>query len=236
MMNRYYPSLKDIIYSTISIIHNNEAIQNPIVKSPIPTSTGVYLPIPIDRYRNYDGMELIEPGLTLSIFPQADLASEFKPLTVGAKSNGFMYEATYHLVIHLAYQELAINETKQLVYIKNKDYQISPNADLLNSQNKDLVPKKFIVPIEINVAEDILRDYLEVIRVIVEQIDYFAPWNLRGTNITKMIFPTTSWSAENKQIYFHQAYMHWDISTYAPATYAQQTTIKDYTLHTTYTQ
>lgn len=235
-MNRYYPSLKEIIYTTLSIIHNHPAIKDPIVKSPVPDVNGNYLPIPIDRYRNYDGLELIEPGLTLSIFPRFSpaeksygdrLATEYKPMTIGAKRQGFMYESTYNLVIHLAYQEVALNETKQLVYAIDKYNNIASDPDLLKDHSKDPFPKLANVPIEVNVAEDILRDYLEVIRIILEQIDYFAPWNLRGTSITGMGFPSTSWSQENKQIYFHQAYMNWEISTYAPATYEQPTLIRN---------
>lgn len=235
-MNRYYPSLKEIIYTALSVIHNHPAIKDPIVKSPVPDINGNYLPIPIDRYRNYDGLELLEPGLTLSIFPKFSpsvnpygdrLATEYKPITVGPKSQGFMYESTYSLVIHLAYQEVALNETKQVIYAIDKYNNVSSDPELLKDQTGDPFQKLNNVPIEVNVAEDILRDYLEVIRIIVEQIDYYAPWNLRGTSITGMVFPSTSWSQDSKQIYFHQAYMNWEISTYSPSTYEQPTLIRN---------
>lgn len=235
-MNRYYPSLKEIIYTTISIIHNHPYIQNPLVKSPVPDLNGNYLPIPIDRYRNYDGLELQEPGLTLSIFPKFSpaeksygdrLATTYTPVTMGGKHKGFMYEATYSLVIHLAYQEVALNETKQLIYVKDKFNNVSSDKEKLIDNSGDLFPKSGVVPIEVNVAEDILRDYLEIIRIIIEQVDYYAPWNLRGTSITGMGFPSTSWSQESKQIYFHQAYMNWEISTYAPSTYDQPYPIRN---------
>ena len=34
-----------------------------------------------------------------------------------------------------------------------------------------------------------------------------------------MGFPSSSWETDNPQIFFHKAYLQWDITTYAPTTY-----------------
>jgi hypothetical protein len=232
MSNRYFPTLKEIVYNTLSVIHNHPAIKNPIVNYPLPNFNNVYEPVPIERYRSYDGLELIEPGLTLSIFPRygsalssaaspygGSLASEFKPYTLGAKSQGSMYEATYYLTINLAYQDVALNNEKTIVYVKDKYNNISIDKEKLIDNSKDIFPNKYEFALEINPAEEILRDYLEVIRLILESIDYYAPWSIRSSVITGMGFPSTSWNKDTKQIYFHQAYMNWELSTYAPTNY-----------------
>lgn len=232
MSNRYFPTLKEIVYNTLAVIHNHPAIQNPIVKYPLPNFNNIQEPVKIERYRTYDGLELIEPGLTLSIFPRygsalssasspygGSLASEFKPYTLGAKSEGSMYESTYYLTINLAYQDVALNNEKTLIYVKDKFNNVASDREKLMSNSNDPFPISKELVLEINPAEEILRDYLEVIRLILESIDYYAPWSIRSSIITGMGFPSTSWSKDNKQIYFHQAYMNWELSTYAPTNY-----------------
>lgn len=239
MSNRYFPTLKEIVYNTLTVIHNHPAVQNPIVLEPVADFNGKFNPVPIDRYRSYDGLELVEPGLTLSIFPRyspsdapygGSLASEFKPYTLGPKTQGSMYEATYFLTIGLAYQDVAINNTKRLVYVQDKYSNVASDEDKLKDYSEDKFPKKKFMELEINPGEEIVRDYLEVIRLILEGIDYYAPWNIRSSSITGMGFPSTSWSKDSKQIYFHQAYMNWELSTYAPTTYQEPGLVRNLTI------
>lgn len=233
MNRRYFPTTKDLIYSAIAGIHNHRFIKNPIVYSPLPDIRGKINSIPISRYRTYDGKELIEPGLTLAIYPASSNRSEssaysnpeyssavFKPYELGPKNDKYQYEATYNLIVALYYQETAINEVKSVVYypIKNKSDVIVEDRNKAKERSAQTW-KKSSVNIEINVGEDILRDYIDVIRLILEEIsiDGLMPWRVRGSQVTSYDFPTTSWSASNENIYFHYAYLRWELSMFAPA-------------------
>ena len=240
-MNRYYPTLKEIIYTALTIIHNHPNIKKPIVTYPIPNSDGSFTPVPIDKYRAYDGLELIEPGLTLSIFPKYTSTPEsgnnsstakFNPYTLGNKDAGFMYEVTYRLVIDLVYQDIALNNDKQLLYVRDKFNNVSPYQETLRDQTQDpFVEEHGLLNLEVNPAEDILRDYLEVIRLIIESIDYYAPWSIRSSSIISFDFPTSSWSNDSKNIYFHKAFMVWELGTYAPSTLETPTSIRNLILY-----
>lgn len=242
-MQRYYPSLKDIIYTTLSVINNHPNIKEPIVKNPLPDINGVFQPIPIVKYRNFEGLELPEGGLTLSIFPRHDRgnfsygagqAAVYEPYTLGPKTQGFLAEATYHIVVHLALRDVALGNFKNLVYLKDKFNNVTSSSKEELSSNTgepEIFIKEESVPVEINAAEDILRDYLEIIRVILESIDYYAPWNLRSTTVSSLSFPTSSWDSDNKQLIFHQAYLNWDIATYAPVGVYDPTIIKHLDFH-----
>jgi hypothetical protein len=232
-MQRYFPTVKDLIYSAIAAIYNHRFIKNPIVYSPIPDNRGNYQPVSINRYRTYDGKELIEPGLTLAIFPASSNRAEsssytnnppnsatFTPFEIGKKDSNYQYEGIYKFVVGLYYQEVAINETKDLIYytLKNKPEVIIEDRDIARERKANLWDAKKL-NIEINPGEDILRDYLDVLRLVIEELDVdgLLPWRVRGSQVTHFDFPTSSWSAKNENIYFHYAYLYWEISMYTPA-------------------
>lgn len=237
-MKRYFPTVKDLVYSAIAAINNHRFIQNPIVYSPLPDNRGKYNPIPITRYRTYDGKELIEPGLTLAVFPASSNRGEsssytnippnsavFNTYEMGPKNATYQYEGIYKLVVALYYQEVALNESKEIVYyeVKDKPEVIIENKELARERKAKLWnPKK--LNIEINPGEDILRDYLDVLRLVIEEIsiDGLMPWRVRGSQVTHYDFPTSSWSAKNENIYFHFAYLYWELSMYAPAVASKQ--------------
>lgn len=225
-MQRYYPSLKDIIFTALATIRNHPNIVDPIVKSPVADQFGNFPTIPIVKYRNFDGIELPEGGLTLSIFPRYSPgdhpyggdAATFNPVTLGNKGLGAMYEVTYHLVVSLAYQDVALGNITQLSYVRsnNKDYYSSADKKKVQESTGDFPIIEESFEIEINTAEDILRDYIEVIRFILESIERYVPWALRGNSVTSIGFPSSSWERDNPQIFFHKAYLQWDITTYSP--------------------
>jgi hypothetical protein len=231
-MKRYFPTSKDIIYSTIAAISNHTHIINPIVYNPLPNSEGEFLPIKIQRYRTYDGKELIEPGLTLAVYPTSTNKTEssayreitpsatFTPYEMGPKNSDYLYESTYRFTVALYYQEVAINESKQLVYFPLKQNKAVIIEDMeIAKERQAQFWKSNVVSVEINPGEDILRDYIEVIRLILEEItvEGFMPWRVRGSSVVSYDFPTSSWTAQSENVFFHFAYLNWELSMFAPA-------------------
>lgn len=231
MAIRILPGFKDIIYSAIAMIHNHRHIKNPIVTNPVPNADGSFTPVPVDSYRNYDGIELLEPGLTIAVFPAFTAKTEkaayslssmnsakFEVMQIGPKAKDFLYEATYSLVIAVYYQEVAIGETKNIVYFSDdKDrIQVESKAALIGANR---TYKNEGLTVEINPGEDIVRDYIDVLRLIIEEGSKggLLPWSIRSSEVKAFDFPTSSWLRQSNDIYFHMAYLAWDISLYVPS-------------------
>jgi len=185
--------------------------------------------ISITSYKTYDGKELIEPGLTLAVYPTTNgnnYSATFTPYQMGQKNSSFLYEAVYNLTVALYYQDVAIGEQIKVnhlysgensIAIKNKDEFKSREYLEAVTRPQDLINFRTLA-IEINPAEDILRDYLEVIRYVLEDIPRLLPWSIRSQQVLGYKLPTTSWSKSNENIYFHKAELEWELSSFAPAT------------------
>lgn len=227
----HLPTLRNIVYSTIAAIASHPIIKNPPVYYPVTTRTKTEKQIKVNRFRAYDGIELIEPGLTISVFPAHAEKSDggavqFKPYTLGAQNTEFLYQATYRLIISLAYQEVAIGEKTRVNYYQNHYYfpTEQPHGEQVVTEEykqylrqKDNRPlDKGSVVVEINPGEDILRDYLDIMKIVLDDIRHLPPWNIRSAQIVSYTFPTTSWLKQNTDVYFHTAYITWELVSFPP--------------------
>ena len=151
-------------------------------------------------------------------------SAKLKPYTLGAKSDGFLYETTYYIAVALYYQDIALNNSIPVTFHKQEDRVILDDLDI-DVEPRDLiwnsgqgVPSTNTLQLEINPAEDILRDYLDVLRVVLDDIPRLFPFSLRYSQVDSFDFPTTSWVQDNKNIYFHMAYLIWEVGGYLPST------------------
>jgi hypothetical protein len=80
---------------------------------------------------------------------------------------------------------------------------------------------KYIVPgqvlVDINPGEEILRDYMELLRIVLNQSD-LLPFNVSSKYVRSIDFPTTSWLETSPNVFFHCAYLVWELEMYVPAT------------------
>lgn len=231
---RQTPTVKELVYSIISVIHRHPLIQNPIVTHPIPNADGKLEPVHVQRYRSYDGLELIEPGLTIAVFPhfrshtassaynktESQASVVFDDYEMGFKNSRYQYSAEYTFIIALYYQEVAINEIKDQVYYTDRLNRVTTVGKEPLQQRGSVLIKPSEFQVEINPAEDILRDYLDVLRLVLEESTAkgMFPWRTRGSQVRSFDFPTTSWSKESADIYFHKAFLTWELSMYVPCT------------------
>lgn len=235
-ISRYAHSLRQLINTTVANIAAHPLIKDPPIYYPIVNPGQEAEQVKIERYRTYDGIELIEPGLTLAVFPcyssktfntgfRSSLFNSVKlePYTLGAKSNkGFLYTATYYIAVSLYYADVSINNSINTKYYKSGKKVILDNLDILE-RPRDLiegayegVPEEEYVEIEINPAEDILRDYLDLMRIVLDDIPRLYPFSIRHSQVVTYDYPTTSWLRENSDVYFHQAYLVWELGAYLP--------------------
>lgn len=232
MTIRYLPTVRNLIYSLLTQIHNHPLIKNPPIYFPSSPNTKSEQ-AKITQYRTYDGKELIEPGLCLSVFPNYSsdiepVSVKYKPETMGPKSPGFLYEVTYDIVIAIMYQAVSLNEEEVFRYVSSKE---NNNKLIVINENTTLIDKKKITDnlleeqlindqtftIQVNPGEEILRDYLDLIRLVLDDIPSLLPWNTRFSYTKGYNFPTTSWESKSENIYFHRAYLNYEISLFSPA-------------------
>lgn len=255
---RYFPSIRQIINSTIVGIAIHPAIKNPIIYYPVPELDGSKRPVRIERYRDYDGVELEEPGLTCSVFPfyssrtlktnpsprLNDKSVSYEQYTLGPKTRaGSAVEATYRLIVQLNYQDVAINERINVPYHKLNTILTNPiphgmqyitDENVIDNINKfegiDLdkaldtrEPHSFIehgeITVEINPGENILREYIDLIRIILDEMPTMVGWSIRSSEVKSIDFPTTSWLRTNTDVYFHSAWLLWELCIFAPTSW-----------------
>jgi hypothetical protein len=81
-------------------------------------------------------------------------------------------------------------------------------------------PKRLVsgqVSVDINPGEEILRDYMELLRIVLNQSD-LLPFNVTSKFVKNIDFPTTSWLESSPNVFFHFAYLVWELEMYFPVT------------------
>ncbi len=80
--------------------------------------------------------------------------------------------------------------------------------------------------VEINPAELILQDYMDLMRLVLGDMRFILPYRTKSTFVKSIDFPTSSWSQNNENLVFHMAYLIWEISLYPPSSWQQ---LKEFT-------
>lgn len=171
--------------------------------------------------------------------PSAQSAT-FQPYELSEKGTTL---ATYTLIVQLQLQDVAIGrEPMTLPYyvaVSNSGDMITPHGfnfvadedvDLSDRQKlrefNDRVDEYIInepkriersnVEVEINPAEEILREYMDLMRTVLSDLRTILPWSVRSTQVTDYDFPTASWSSNEPNVYFHIAYLEWEVRVFVP--------------------
>lgn len=166
-------------------------------------------------------------------------SASFEPYELGKGQR----KATYNLVVQLYYTGVSINNRIVIPYFvlkqnDNKHNYYSPHgANFFAPENVNLKSRKELIDfhkeinynkhnltnvksrevlVEINPAEEILREYVDLIRSVLDEMPFMLPWKIRSTEVTGYDFPTTSWSDDDPNIFYHTAYINWSITLYVP--------------------
>ena len=209
----------------------------------------------IERWKTYDGIEVQSPNLTCAVFPYnqssnsssfADTSAVFEPYELGREGQR---KAIYNFVIKLYFTGVAINNTIRVPYYivrNNNNYSsphgvnffVSPDLNLKDgsellkahekfhknrSEYKSLIDKE--IDIEINPAEEILREYIDILRTALDDLPFILPWKIKSSEVKAYDFPTTSWSQEDPNIFFHTAHVYWSVKLYVPSSSQLRTMI-----------
>lgn len=166
----------------------------------------------------------------------------YQPYDLGKPSpgNSVKEKVTFKLIVELHYHDVAINNgtttinfAKANPYITDVYNKVSPSTYdyLYINKNTSEQVDSFVsnnifnqsntvfssLNVDINPGEEILRDYMELLRIVLNQIN-LSPFDTKSMMVKNIDFPTSNWLEENKNVYFHLAYLTLDIELYLPST------------------
>jgi hypothetical protein len=90
-------------------------------------------------------------------------------------------------------------------------------VDRFVSNNSDSSISFSSLNVDINPGEEILRDYMELLRIVLNQTK-LQPFGARNLIVRNIDFPTSNWLEDSKNVYFHLAYLTLDVELYLPCT------------------
>ncbi len=177
---------------------------------PILDKLGV--PVRFTKMRDYDGIELKNtgPGLTISIFPYT-YSSKNQPLTINSTNASIIYKP-YTLGNSLG----TLDECKAHIAIKLHyfGYDTVADTDPYAIQGQQTI-------FEFNRAEQILRRWAEVVRLILTSDLHYLPSvtlplrNLLTNSYVNWInFETGRWE-QDENLIFHTATILWEVTYYS---------------------
>jgi hypothetical protein len=208
MINRLgspLPSLSSLTYGVFKHISKHPLIVTPPIYHPLDGKR-----VFIERYRLFNGIEL-DQGLSCSIFPYYQQAAVLpEPRTINASAiyvpenmgNGTHDLGVYHIAVMFHYANNILGnkvEQENLIYVPSESV-THPDQILLTS----LVDRK--IELYINPASDIIGNYLELLRLVIEDQEYGQDlkreMNIKSMEMLYSNIRSIPWEKE-KGIYFH---------------------------------
>lgn len=119
---RIHPTMKQLIWGTIAFLQSHPRIQSPNIFYPIVNPTFGQEEIKVQVWKTYGGIELVEPGLTIAVYPCSQAFDTRKGVVAGreVQNKSCVYKAhtlgprsdltysdcaTYRLIIQAYYQD-----------------------------------------------------------------------------------------------------------------------------------
>jgi hypothetical protein len=228
------------------------ALINAISLHPLIKSPGIYFPavlddreagreVKISNWRLFGGIELIEPGLTLAVYPyhspyKTNTGTFSRSLTDKSvdfgdrgqrrlrdelgRSNKSGVGGTIRLVLQLYYQESSFNAPLQIKsdVVRQRDLtDVIPFGELIQLTDEvqletldEKVPfstEENSLTVQILPGEEILKDYIPLLRHVVREIQVLNPFYVRNPVVLAADYPTSSWIREGVNLIFHTAYI-----------------------------
>lgn len=240
-MNYIYPTERQVVRALLNAIATHPDVVNANVYYPLTVGDGGVVPkVPLISYRTFAGTEYIEDGLTLAIYPVYPAmglgrAITYTDMTLGSASNSnYRVEATLRLVVHLYYREPTYNAPavlysdtaskyndiiNELPYGRKLQFKEKEVSDAV-ALNKQLPLSAFVKQqqLQINIlpGEEILRDWMCILRAVIRDIPTLQPFAVRNPSIKLVEYETPNWQEPTKNLVFHSAYMVVEYKMYEP--------------------
>jgi hypothetical protein len=194
--------------------------------------------IPLSSVRTFAGTEYIEDGLTLAVYlPGNDMgvgrAITYSDSHLGRPCDNYNYlkEADLKVVVQLYYQEPSynapavieserssyLNEITKIIpygrYIQYKESAPNDSLPAISLQEQYREPERHFMQeqklvVNILPGEEILRDWMSIIRGVIRDIPELRPFAVRDPSILSVNYETPNWEGNDKlNLVFHTAYM-----------------------------
>lgn len=227
---------RQLVLSLAQAIATHPLIKDPPIFPPVIVAGTTPQPVRITKIRTFAGPELSEPGLTLSVYPATNPRSltqksiRFKDVYVGqADTPEYAHQATHDICVELSLQDpdfdipitLNYDEITETLLGTAHGRQISSQdpvdsrlySEDLNAQVRNKPLEVFVVP-----AEEILREYVTLVRCVVRDIETFSPWMFRNPNVVDVNYASSElFDREPANIIFHRAVIRLALDVYEPA-------------------
>ena len=239
---------RDICRFLAASIGSHELVVNPPIFDPIVLTGKQPSQILIKKIRLYGGKELSEPGLTLSIYPsyvdereRKVPAVSFKTTVIGERDeDGYMEEATARYTLELAYLDSSFDTAFNVPYrqLNQGEYWLSHGKQIefteetgIYSTALDNVVDNLSIEVSILPAEEILRGYMGLMRLVLRDLNQVKPIGNIRPRILDIRYPTAEiFEKESGNLLFHRAYMHLEI-TYFEHSYSLEPLIKELNIY-----
>jgi hypothetical protein len=143
--------------------------------------------------------------------------------TLGRSDNAnYNVHGVFNIVVQLYYLEPTFNAPAEITFdtiprtTTNDRLPYGQQIQLVDGvQTEDLLPLDSKVPdvvtrrtlsIEVLPAEEVLRDWMSILRTALRDIRTFNSFTLRDVNVLCVDYPTTNW-IQNGNLVFHSAYL-----------------------------
>lgn len=188
-------------------------------------------PVKIEKLRTYGGKELISEKLTLSLYPAStSLGSSTKTSFLlgntqtfghtGADETSDRFNATFHLQLQI--RSPLFNKPVEVKYygLNNKPESWRPSDDLLFKKGPDLYEADYnTFPTEASIeffvlpAEEVLKEWITVLRYVIRDIRELKPFQIRNPQITEVSYESAEIfdPSVTENLVFHRATIQFEI-------------------------
>jgi hypothetical protein len=242
-----YPATeRQAVRALLSAILNHRDVRNPKIYYPVLQGNNPPEIVPITAALLTAGVELVNPGLTLAVYPAfspfkaktgapdhriQNKSISYQPRYLGqAKGPGYGEVATLRLTVQLYYRDASYRSPVTLKskmvpesnviydpakvpqFGRNIEFDDSPTLEIPNPQTPENLPQlptvqgPSTVPIFTFPGEEVLRDWMPLLRGVVRDIQILRPFNIRNPTILYVDYPTTNWRKDSEDLVFHTAY------------------------------
>lgn len=230
---------RQIILGLIGGIKLHPAVKNPPVFYPVLRQNQTPQQVFVDKYRTFGGLEFVEPGLTIAVYPMhtgynslssspssssPSHSASFSSYTLGRPSEfSFFSEGTLRFVVQIYYRDSRFNVPYEVTYSKKeidnwenvldvfgkKFYSPYNKSELGSFEGTEETVEVFISP-----GEEIIRDYSYLIRNVLRELGSIQPFGVKQITVDSVDYPSSDWLKDNQNVIFHTALISLSISIY----------------------
>jgi hypothetical protein len=228
------PTDKDLCVALMVAIGTHPLVQNAVVydpTSPIDQKT----PVKITKFRLYGGKEILTDELTLSLFPAprslagggaSSSSGHFLSVSTQTLGPNYGYEGSDSMVarfhLELSFRSPIFDIPVELSYkaMSNSKDSYGPTDNLLYSPTTSLYSCQYdswlresSFTVTVLPAEEILRDWVSILRYVIRDIRNLRPYELRNPQISAVHYDSSGIFDQDKTeaLVFHRATIEFQI-------------------------